>query len=399
MRLTPLTVALIYLVCSVLWIVLSDMLLHQMQDPLHSDPVLPASIYKGIGFVTVSAVLIYLLSSHHTKKLEVSLHNYQQLFEHSPFPMYIADTDSLQFLAVNDACTRQYGYTREEFMLMTLADIRPQEDIPLLKVLFAENRKGFVDAGHWKHIRKNGELIHVHITYHDVEFNNKNCLMVHAKEISTQYRAEIKVNALYKELSEFKNAISSASLLLIANHEGRIELINENLEHISKHAAQQVNNHLFTEVITGLRDVNLHNSMWQMVSTGQVWNTELCNTSADGGTYWTMCYAVPIADNDSIINKIVFIQIDITDRKKSDGLIQESNRHLAEIAWISSHQLRHPVANLMGLLELLNFNMSEGEKEDIKLRMNNEMQRLDEMIRLIVEKTYQLKDSPFTLKN
>ena len=54
------------------------------------------------------------------------------LFEASPTPMWVYDADTLAFLAVNDAAIRHYGYSRDEFLAMTIKDIRPAEDVPRL---------------------------------------------------------------------------------------------------------------------------------------------------------------------------------------------------------------------------------------------------------------------------
>ena len=56
------------------------------------------------------------------------------LFEASPTPMWVYDADTLAFLAVNDAAIRHYGYSRDEFLAMTIKDIRPPEDIPRMLV-------------------------------------------------------------------------------------------------------------------------------------------------------------------------------------------------------------------------------------------------------------------------
>ena len=56
----------------------------------------------------------------------------QMLFDASPTPMWVYDAESLAFLAVNDAAVRHYGYSREEFLAMTIKDIRPPEDVPQL---------------------------------------------------------------------------------------------------------------------------------------------------------------------------------------------------------------------------------------------------------------------------
>lgn len=398
MRLTPFYIAFIYFIFSALWILLSDNLLHELQHQQGIDDIMPFSVAKGLFFITATALLIYFLSDYHEKKLRISFKNYQKLFESNPFPIYIVDLDTLNFLAVNDACIKQYGYTREEFLTLNLRDIRPHEDVPLLENAISDHTKGFVDAGHWRHIKKNNELLHIHVTYHHVIFNNRKCIMVLPQEISTQLKAEQKVGELVKELNEFKNAISSASLLIIANHEGKIEFMNSNLEKLSQHTYTAKIGKLFTEVATGLRDNDFNTEMWQCMSKGEVWKGELNNIKKDGVKYWTECFVIPITTNEGIISKMVIIQSDITERKHSEELVNESNKHLSEIAWISSHQLRHPVSNLMGLCDLLNFPLSAMEENEVKRSIDGELKRLDDMIRLIVEKTYLLKDVNSTLK-
>ena len=54
------------------------------------------------------------------------------LFEASPMPMWVYDAETLAFLAVNDAAVRHYGYSRDEFLAMTIKDIRPPEDVPAM---------------------------------------------------------------------------------------------------------------------------------------------------------------------------------------------------------------------------------------------------------------------------
>src|SRR5690606_35247671 len=57
---------------------------------------------------------------------------YRSLFEQNPNPMCVTERSTLRFLAVNEAMVQHYGYTREEFLSMTLKDNRPPEDQPNL---------------------------------------------------------------------------------------------------------------------------------------------------------------------------------------------------------------------------------------------------------------------------
>ncbi len=58
-----------------------------------------------------------------------SEHVYRQLFESNPHPMWIYDLETLSFLAVNNAAIHEYGFSRDEFLSMTIKDIRPKEDV------------------------------------------------------------------------------------------------------------------------------------------------------------------------------------------------------------------------------------------------------------------------------
>src|SRR5690348_11981823 len=81
---------------------------------------------------------------------------YRYLFQQNPTPMWIYEIGTLRFLEVNEAAIRRYGYTRDEFLAMTIADIRPPEDLPRLQQMVRDHPPGFRDAGLWRHRLKSG---------------------------------------------------------------------------------------------------------------------------------------------------------------------------------------------------------------------------------------------------
>src|SRR5258706_1971416 len=92
---------------------------------------------------------------------------YRLLFESNPHPMWVFDEETLAFLAVNDAAVRQYGYSRAEFLGMTIKNIRASEDMPALlthKTKHADGYGSYDSSVVWKHQRKDGSLIEVEIT-------------------------------------------------------------------------------------------------------------------------------------------------------------------------------------------------------------------------------------------
>jgi RNA polymerase sigma-70 factor (ECF subfamily) len=100
-------------------------------------------------------------------------------FDNGPLPMWIYDTETLAFLAVNDAAVRHYGYRREEFAALTLEGIRPQEDVAALRDDVARH----TDAGRvWRHRKKDGSVIAVEVRAHDFAFKRRRSRLVLATE-------------------------------------------------------------------------------------------------------------------------------------------------------------------------------------------------------------------------
>ena len=116
---------------------------------------------------------------------------YRLLFEHNPQPMWVYDLDTFRFLAVNDAAVHHYGYSRAEFLAMTIKDIRPAEDIPaLLDTIARSPGKGLDTSGIWRHRKQDGSLIYVDILSHPLPFRGKRGKLVLATDITERKRTE-----------------------------------------------------------------------------------------------------------------------------------------------------------------------------------------------------------------
>ncbi len=115
---------------------------------------------------------------------------YRILFESNPHPMWVYDIETLKFLTVNDAAVAHYGHSRDEFLAMTLKDIRPAEDIlPLLENV-ARITTGIDKAGVWRHRKKDGTVIHVEITSHVVDFGGRRGEIVLANDVTNSLKLE-----------------------------------------------------------------------------------------------------------------------------------------------------------------------------------------------------------------
>ncbi|MBI2421820.1 MAG: PAS domain S-box protein [Candidatus Hydrogenedentes bacterium] len=115
---------------------------------------------------------------------------YRSLFEANPHPMWVFDLESLAFVEVNDAATVQYGYSRKEFLAMSIADIRPAEDRQLLfQTLTRVQDEGLFKSDNVRHCRKDGSRIDVQMVSHKLDFAGRACRLVLAHDITEQKRA------------------------------------------------------------------------------------------------------------------------------------------------------------------------------------------------------------------
>ncbi|MFA6149030.1 MAG: ATP-binding protein [bacterium] len=123
---------------------------------------------------------------------------YRALFECHPAPMWVYDLDTLRFLAVNDAAILHYGYSSDEFLSMTIRDIRPPEDVPALLENVARVTEGIDLAGVWRHRKKDGSLIDVSIVSHTLLFGGRKAELVMATDVTGKLRLEASLRQAQK---------------------------------------------------------------------------------------------------------------------------------------------------------------------------------------------------------
>ena len=115
--------------------------------------------------------------------------HYRHLFAHSPAPMLIYERDSLAMVTVNEAFCELYGHTREAVQRMRLPDLFIPEERDAIIALIPQ-LKGLTNTGQWRHLHRDGHVIHIVARSHDVSYDGRDCRVVVIVDISAQQRRQ-----------------------------------------------------------------------------------------------------------------------------------------------------------------------------------------------------------------
>lgn len=129
---------------------------------------------------------------------------YSDLFHLSPQPMFVYAMDTLKYLDVNEAAIAHYGYSHKEFLALTILDIRPYEDIPLVQQTVDLHQYQEKVILHWifRHRKKNGELINVDIQSNVITYQGIKAKVVLANDVTERFQYIKAIEAQNEKLRE-----------------------------------------------------------------------------------------------------------------------------------------------------------------------------------------------------
>jgi len=128
---------------------------------------------------------------------------YRMLFAANPHPLMIFDLETLRFIEVNAIALELYGYTREEFLALTIRDIRPPEDLPQFDAAIArvKQRTGLIGGkmpGVWRHRLKSGRLIDVEVVANRIEWAGRPSHIVLVHDVTERLKLDAKLQQTQK---------------------------------------------------------------------------------------------------------------------------------------------------------------------------------------------------------
>ncbi|WP_256010987.1 PAS domain S-box protein [Desertivirga xinjiangensis] len=317
---------------------------------------------------------------------------FRYLFINNPNPLWTYDCETLKFLAVNNAAITKYGYSREEFLSMTIADIRPEEDIPSLINSVKKVKSQFYDSGRtWRHLKKNGELIYVNISGHGIKHQGRNAELVMAHDITEQIKNQQLITLAKENLDALINNIKD-HIWSIDGHYNVLSANNSFRDIIRKGLGRdlEIGDSIFMPEFAP-EAKQLWRKYYDRALTGEVVQFIDQIKLPGNDPYFSETKLSPIFNNQEVVG-VACISSNIEERLETQKKIMNHNQSLLELISIASHEIRGPIASLLGLSEVFNTqNYADPFNAEIITLMQNTSRQLDDLIHKLVDKTYALQ--------
>jgi two-component system cell cycle sensor histidine kinase/response regulator CckA len=241
--------------------------------------------------------------------------NFELLFCSNPLPMFIFDRASMEFLEVNPAAVKLYGYSREEFLKMKTTDIR----LPGSITGSLKDREGsaskVVSQQHWRHRKKNGEMLQVEITTHKINFMRRDALLEIAQDITARRNAE---SAAAEHNAYLQALLQNLPLaIMVLDQDRRIQMCNPAFEKLFGYRLSEIKNVRPESFLTPPNRVTEVADVIKRVIAGEVVRAQTMRKRRDGLVVDVQALVVPLILNGRRIGSVAIYE-DIGERCRAE---------------------------------------------------------------------------------
>ncbi len=296
--------------------------------------------------------------------LRTAEEQYRLLFENSPQPMWVVDRETLRYLAANDAAVEHYGYSRDEFLSMNIGQLRPAEDFAAVQRAIPNVNAGLEKHGLWRHLKKDGTLIHVDIATHTLTFKGRSAWLVLAYDVTDRLRA-------VETLRKLSRAVEQSPVsVVITDTDGAIEYVNPKFTRVTGYSSEEVLGRNPRILKSGELSPELYREMWNTITAGGEWRGELHNRKKDGELFWEFASISPILDEKGKITHFIAIKEDITGRKLLETQLRASQKMegIGRLAGGIAHDFNNLLTAILGYSELMEAQLPDDENLRSSLR-------------------------------
>ncbi len=295
---------------------------------------------------------------------------YRLLFESNPHPMWVFDSQTLAFLAVNQAAISHYGYSEAEFLQITIADIYLPEDISKLHQTLSPITTSHNQVAIWKHRKKDGSLIDVEVVIHTLLFAGRQANLVLVDDITHRLQAEQKIREQAALLDVATDAI------FVRDMEHHILFWNKGAEHLYGWSSAEA---LGKNAVELLYDEDILLPFAEIQATlakAGNWQGELQQVTKSGKNITVESRWTLVLDETSTPKSILTVSTDITEKKQLEMQFLRTQRleSLGTLASGIAHDFNNiltPILVVAQLLPLKFPNIDDSSQQLLEILENN----------------------------
>lgn len=166
----------------------------------------------------------------------------------------------------------------------------------------------------------------------------------------------------FRLLHVYQQAIDLNIICSITDIEGMIIYTNRKFCEVSKFSKEELIGQNHRIVSSGFHSTAFFKNMWDTIKKGKIWQGEVKSKAKDGSFFWLNNTILPVFDINGSIIQFFSMRMPIDEKKKAEEEKREHIKSLEEMLFMTSHQVRQPIANILGLANQLEENTNSPDE-------------------------------------